>query len=125
MRVSNGLNALLYHPKIQEWASVRAQEQTIVFSHIRPDGSNCLTVGQGLCFENLMRSEEYPTRIAIIKEYAFELVTSWYISESHKVNMLSSSANLGAVSCYVRGNNVYIAHLFSMKTLYYMDYFVE
>jgi len=129
LRESNGLDVLLYHPQIQEWAGIRAQEHIIIHdypntAHIRPDGTDCLTVGVGLCFENLLWSENYNTRILNIETYSSELVTAWYNSESHRHSMLSSAANLGAISCYVKGNNVYIAHLFSMRTLYYMDYLI-
>lgn len=130
LRVENGLDALLYHPQIQVWAGIRAKEHTTIHNnignaHTRPDGSNCLTVGQGLCFENLLWSEGYNERIADCSKYAAELVIAWYNSTSHRQSMLSSAPNLGAISCYVKGNNVYICHLFSMKTLYYMDYLIQ
>ena len=125
LRAQNGVKELLYNPKIQEWASIRAKELPISYSHTRPDGSNCLTVGEGLYSENLLRSTEYTTRITNIKEYASELVTSWYNSDSHRVAMLSPVENLGAISCYVDGDTVYIDNLFSNRTLYYMDYLID
>lgn len=125
LRVEHGLDALLYHPQIQEWAGVRAKEQTVLFSHTRPNGTDCVTVGQGLCFENLARSDRYGENWRDNpKEAAAVFVSGWYDSISHRQSMLSSAAHLGAISCYVKGDNVYICHLFSMKTLYYMDYLI-
>jgi uncharacterized protein YkwD len=125
LRIENCAPALLYNPKIEEWASIRALEISIFCSHTRPDGTPCLTVGIGLCFENLIEADNYTAGWkADIQGYAEELVTAWYNSESHKRSMLSPAAKLGAISCYVKGNNLYIAHLFSMKTLYYMDYLI-
>ena len=125
LRESNVLDVLMHHPQIQEWAGIRAQEIMTLFSHTRPDGTDCVSVGQGLCFENLARSDRYSDSWkANIADSAAVFVTGWYNSDGHRMSMLSSAANLGAISCYVKGNNVYIAHLFSMKTLYYMDYLI-
>jgi uncharacterized protein YkwD len=123
LRIEKGLNALLYHPKIQAWASIRAHEQVASFSHTRPDGSDFVTVGQGLFAENLIRADDYTENWKNnIKGYATDVLTAWYDSEGHRANMLRSTAKLGTISCYVKANNVYIAHLFSNKPLYYMDY---
>ena len=123
LREDNGLGALLYHPKIQEWAGIRAQELTISRSHTRPNGSDCLTVGVGLDSENLAWITSYSGDKSTT-EYSENIIEWWYNSESHRLGMLKASVNLGAVSCYVNGDNVYIAHLFSMRTLYYMDYII-
>jgi uncharacterized protein YkwD len=122
LRVGKGADALLYHPKIQAWASIRARELTIERSHTRPDGSACLTVGYGLDSENLAWITNYTAVEKNKKEYASSVVSWWNSSESHRLGMLKPSANLGAVSCYIQEDNVYITHLFSMRTLYYMDY---
>ena len=125
LREASGLDALLYHPKIQEWAAIRAMEITMLYSHTRPNGSDCITVGRGLCFENLLRGDDYTESWkADIPGYAADVITAWYDSPSHRQSMLSSAPNLGAISCYVNGDNVYISHLFSMHTLYHMDYLI-
>jgi uncharacterized protein YkwD len=126
LRRKNSLAALLYNPKIQVWASIRAQESSILFAHARPNGSDCLSVGQGLCFENLLWADDYTdSNKENMQAYAADVVTAWYNSDSHRISMLSSVASLGAISCYIKGNHVYIAHLFSMKTLYYMDCLIK
>jgi uncharacterized protein YkwD len=124
LRIEKGGKALLYNPKIQAWAGVRAQEQTVSRSHTRPNGTNCLTVGVGLDSENLAWITKYTVEEMSAREYAANVVAWWNGSESHRLGMLKTANNLGAVSCYVKGDNVYIAHLFSMKSLYYMDYLI-
>ena len=125
LRVGNGVKTLLYNPKIQAWASIRAKEQATLEGHTRPNGSSCLTVGQGLDSENLAWITNYTIEEMSVQEYASNVVAWWNNSESHRLGMLKPSENLGAVSCYIKGSNVYIAHLFSMKTLYYMDYLIQ
>ena len=124
LREASGLDALLYHPKIQEWAAIRAMEQTILRAHTRPNGSDCLSVGIGLDSENLAWITNYTVEEMSCQQYAENVVAWWSGSESHRRGMLKPSANLGAVSCYVRGDAVYITHLFSMHTLYHMDYLI-
>ena len=126
LRVNNGVDALLYHPKIQDWTSVRAKEQTICEGHTRPDGTIFSTVGKGLTTENItiMRNCTASERNNI-PECAARAVNSWYTStKGHKEAMLSSAPHLGAVACYVKGNTVCVVQLFSNKTLYFMDYLI-
>lgn len=124
LRVENGVNALLYNPRIQEWASIRAYEASISFSHTRPDGSTFNTVGQGiLSAENLLRGDDYTASWKEdIPGYAMDVVKAWYESTGHRHAMLNYASKLGAVSCYVKGDNVYIAHLFSQRSLYVVDF---
>ena len=120
MRVERGLDALLFHPKIQEWASVRAREQTLREGHTRPNGSVYSSVGIGLTFENITILRNYSeSERNNTSECAARAVNSWYTSPSgHKEAMLSHAPNLGAVACYVRGNTISVVNLFSNRTLY-------
>ncbi|GHU60508.1 hypothetical protein FACS1894171_2060 [Clostridia bacterium] len=126
LRVKNGLDALLYHPKIQEWAFVRAREQTIREGHTRPDGTIFGSAGSGLTSENitiLLGCTE--SKRNNISDLAARAVNNWYTSTNgHKEAMLSSASHLGAIACYIKGDTVYIVHLFSNRTLYYMDYLI-
>lgn len=135
LRESYGRQPLLYQPTIQEWTDIRAKEYEFIcanatgeitteMAHTRPDGSNCLTVGYrySLGAENLLRGNDYSSyKKEHIKEYASEVVTSWYNSEGHRNSMLNPTFILGTVSCYVKGNNIYVAHLFSYRTLWSFD----
>lgn len=114
LRVQNGLNELAYHPQIQEWASVRAEEASISFSHTRPDGTLYNTVGYFLGAENL-------AWITTRSNNADTLLNGWYDSIGHRMNMLNSSVKLGAISCYVKDGKIYAAHLFSSKPMYLFD----
>lgn len=114
LRVQNGMEKLIYHPTIQGWTDIRAKETYTKFSHTRPDGSSCETVGYFIHAENL-------AWITTRSNNAETIVMNWYNSDGHKRNMLNSYLNLGSVSCYVIDNKIYAAHLFSNKPLYVFD----
>ena len=125
-RVENGVKPLLYNPKIQEWASVRAKEQVTLQGHTRPNGGLYSSVGVGLTFENITILNNCTTdELNDIQSLAARAVNNWFTStEGHKEAMLSASSNLGGIACYVKGNTVYIVNLFSDRTLYFMDYLI-
>ena len=127
MRAEYGKDALLYNPKIQVWASVRAQEQTIREGHTRPDGAVYSSVGIGLTFENItIMYNCTASELNNTPALAARAVNSWYTStKGHKEAMLSHAPNLGSVACYVLGSTVNVVHLFSNRTLYFMDYLIE
>ena len=118
LRVENGLSELAYHPKIQEWASIRAQESSVSFSHTRPDGTVCTTVGYSIHAENL-------AWITTRNENAKVIVNNWYESEGHRRHMLKSNAQIGAVSCYIIDGKLYAAHLFSNNPIHVFDNTIE
>mgnify|MGYP001077975714 CR=1 FL=1 len=60
--------------------------------------------------------------IADSRAMAKRIVDSWYNSIGHRRNMLHTSMDVAAVSCYVVDRNVYAAHLFSKHPLYFFDY---
>lgn len=126
VRIKNGVEAVLYNPTLQEWAGVRAVEQVSRVGHTRPDGSIYNTVGKGLSFENITNLRNVSNReMNNTYELAARAVNNWYTSTAgHKEAMLSYAPNLASVSCYVRGNTVYIVELFSKQTLYYMDFLI-
>lgn len=125
LRAENTLSELQYHPKIQEWASIRAKEHTSRNGHTRPDGFHWSSVGQGLNAENLLYANDFTEYYkGHLSEYAAEVVDSWYGSDGHRNSMMNATFHIGAVSCYVKGDAVYIAHLFSRQSLYYMDYVI-
>ena len=123
LRKKNGLNELRFHPLVRDWADIRAKESEVRFEHIRPDGRVCLTVGEGLNVENAYKSIGYPAYYRNNTEkMAKRIVDSWYNSIGHRLNMLHNEMDVAAVSCYIVGNNVYAAHLFSKHPLYFFDY---
>lgn len=123
VRKEHSLNELRFHPLVRDWADIRAKESVIRFEHIRPNGEVCLTVGEGLNVENVYKGLGYPAYYREdIKKMAKTIVDSWYNSPGHRQNMLHSSMDVAAVSCYVVGNDIYAAHLFSKHPLYFFDY---
>ena len=123
LRKSKGLNELLFHPLVRDWADIRAKESVIRFEHVRPNGEVCLTVGEGLNVENIYKGIGYPAYIRDdTRKMAKAIVDAWYNSTGHRQNMLHDSMDVAAVSCYVVGNNVYAEHLFSKQPLYFFDH---
>lgn len=123
LREDNGLEPLAFHPQIQEWAGIRAKECVVSYSHTRPNGTDCRTVGVGLSVENLMETTQskYANGNKSTEDEASETIISWYNSQGHKTNMMGTSRKLGAVSCYIKGQKVYAAHLFSDKPMYIFE----
>lgn len=112
LRIENGAEPLKFHPDIQVWAGIRAKESSVSFSHTRPDGTSYTSVGYYLSGENLIASNTIEVD---------HLVTAWFNSEGHRMNLLNEVKKLGAVSCYIKNGRVYAAHLFSEKTIFIFD----
>ena len=117
VRTQNGLKKLAYHPTFQDWADTRAKEASINYSHTRPNGSSCETVGHDIHAENLAGLSEKTLQ----EKGADAFVTGWYESISHRHTMMNSAANIAVVSCYVKDGKTYAAHLFSDTPLYIFD----
>ena len=81
-RANLGIAPLRLADDLQEEAEIRAQEIVEVFSHTRPDGSDCFTVMKNrgrTCGEN----------IAAGHASASETVEQWMDSEGHRENILN------------------------------------
>ena len=78
-------------------AKTRALEITDTFSHIRPDGSSCVTLLEGTDFENKYTGEN----IAAGYNTAEATVAQWMASKGHRKNMLDEKYKyLGAAYKY-------------------------
>ena len=81
-RANLGIEPLRLADDLQEEAEIRAQEIVEIFSHTRPDGSDCFTVMSNrgrTCGEN----------IAAGHASASETVEQWMNSEGHRENILN------------------------------------
>ena len=81
-RAKVGVAPLILAKDLQEAADIRAREIVEVFSHTRPDGSDCFTVMKNrgwTCGEN----------IAAGHASASETVEQWMNSEYHRENILN------------------------------------
>ena len=86
-RNREGLSSLTRNEKLCDLALVRAGEIVEVFSHSRPDGSDCFTIFDeygfvinGYAGENLAKGHRSPQ----------EVIKGWMNSQGHKDNILSS-----------------------------------
>lgn len=84
-RAQAGCRPLKFSDILQNGATVRAQELTQLFSHTRPDGSDCTTVvsqylGKYWLGENIAAGQTSPE----------EVVDSWMKSPGHRANILNA-----------------------------------
>ncbi len=127
LRAEYGLNPLLYNPTIQSYASIRAKEQTVLVGHTRPDGTMYDSVQEGagaLQGENITNMYSISERqMGDTAGLAARAVNNWFAStKGHKEMMLNSHRYVAAVSCYVKDGSIFIVHLFSQKSLYWIEY---
>lgn len=110
-RAAYGLSPLSYDSNLQYTANVRASELATLFSHTRPDGSDCFSafpagyfsIGENLATCNNVISDD---------EFASECVNWWMQSEGHRANILNANFNRIAVGVYISGNNMYSVQSF-------------
>lgn len=86
-RKKRGLSALELDEKLCRIADERAKETVSLFSHTRPDGTDCFTVLKqyGISYHSAGEN------IAAGQRTAKDVVTSWMNSPGHRANILSSS----------------------------------
>lgn len=86
-RAKVGAAPLTLNEKLCEAAQLRANEITTLFSHTRPDGSECFTAlkGTGLTYrtagENIAAGQSTPASV----------MNAWMNSSGHKANILNNS----------------------------------
>lgn len=89
-RVKNGRVPLAWDERYYDAAKVRAVELSILFSHTRPDGRNCLTIGPDLNLTGENAAAGHPTPEAVIYAYSQ--------SEGHNANMLRTVFSKSAIA---------------------------
>ena len=95
-RQKAGLNALELDAALCNAAQTRSQEQTVVFSHTRPNGQSCFSVLD----ENRISYRGAGENIAMGQRSAEEVMNGWMNSEGHRANILNSSFTKLGVGCY-------------------------
>ena len=80
-RASHGLGTLATTTALANAAMTRSKEITVVFDHVRPNGSICFTVSSAVSGEN----------IAAGYANAQSFMNGWMNSPSHNANMLNGS----------------------------------
>lgn len=100
-RASHGLGTLATTTALANAAITRSKEITVVFDHVRPNGSSCFTVSSAVSGEN----------IAAGYANAQSFMNGWMNSPSHNANMLNGSFKAVGIS------------VFAAKTAYGYTYF--
>ena len=85
-RAKEGLRPLSLSSTLNDGTLIRAQEIETLFSHTRPDGSNCSTV-----VENTYPSTYVGENIAAGQSSAEDVMESWMNSTGHRANILRKS----------------------------------
>ena len=93
---------LVLHPTMQKAAIARAKELSVKYSHIRPNGTSGITIGQefgvaGIFTENIAMGQGSPK----------EVVTDWESSSGHLVAMIDDTAKTLGVGFYKGDDGVY------------------
>lgn len=101
-RVKLGLNELTYKSSLGEAAKVRAAEQSISFSHTRPDGSSPNTAyGTGGAFGECLAKGQTSAYAVVYGS------SSWMTSTEHWSALMGESYTYGAVAYYVADDGTY------------------
>lgn len=109
-RKKQGLNELVIDEAMMTAAETRAQEQKTLFSHTRPDGTNCFTVfaqyeiPANYRGENLASGTICPARM---------VMDMWIASEGHYANIVNDRFTRIGVGYFESGNYGYWAQLFA------------
>lgn len=114
-RLKNGLQPVTATPWLQEACDIRESEIRTLFSHTRPNGTDCFTVfseiekpsasGVGwACGENIAAGQRSPS----------EVMNAWMNSEGHRANILAAEFTHVGVGCrfYQDGYQNYWVQLF-------------
>lgn len=104
LRKSNGLNTLYYDSSLFDIAKIRGIEITELFSHTRPDGSDCLTVDDDMAGENISCNNEDFSVEASYKQF--------YDSIGHRDNMLYANYTRFACNRVIANGSAYWVQIF-------------
>lgn len=92
-RAKLGLSILTYNSSLATAAKLRAAEQSLLFSHTRPDGSSAVTAyGSGGAFGECLAKGQTS---------AYAVVSSWKTSSAHWDALMDASYTQAAIAYYV------------------------
>ncbi|MCI8441813.1 MAG: hypothetical protein HFG27_04690 [Provencibacterium sp.] len=95
-RKKAGLSALKVNSELTKAARIRCQEQTVSFSHTRPNGARFSTVLDEVDISYMGAGEN----IAYGQRSAEEVMESWMNSPGHRANILREEYTEIGVGCY-------------------------
>ncbi len=106
-RTQAGLEPLVMDTYLLNTAMVRAKEITVLFSHTRPDGTDCFTAFPdhfyGMSGENIAMGYKSPEAV----------VEAWMNSPGHRANIMDSDFVSIGVGCYTYNGRLYWVQSFS------------
>ena len=92
LRAANGSGSLEYDARLYRAAEIRAEESSIRWAHVRPDGSDYYTVDPDVVYgENLARDFSDPSSV----------IQNWMDSPKHRHCILNPRYTRCAVACYI------------------------
>ena len=103
LRKQNGLEALNSSSSLDKAAAIRAEELSVLFSHTRPDGTDCFTVSDDVYGENIA----YGMNVSVST-----IMDGWLSSSGHRANMLDPDFGSLGVGLYSKDGNDYYVQLF-------------
>ncbi len=106
LRKSEGLSTLVMDSQLLEGAMQRASEITILYDHIRPDGSSFITIHENANAENIVLG----FRDA---KSAFE---SWKNSPKHYANMMNSKYKSIGIGALYHNDELFCVQVLSEKS---------
>lgn len=89
-RAAVGAPPLTCRTDLQQYADIRADEIVELFSHTRPDGTECFTVFEELGHHHFWAMGE---NIAYGQRLVEAVMQAWMDSEGHRANILSTDFN--------------------------------
>ena len=101
-RKSRGLSELTSDDKLDKAAAKRAKELTSLYSHDRPDGSDCFTVLDEFGISYFMAAENIAAGYATPKA----VVEGWMNSPGHRANILTPGLKKLGVG-YAKADDIY------------------
>ncbi len=108
-RAEHGVAALEYMEPLCGIADIRAEESSVTFRHVRPDGSRCFTIFK----ENNLFYRFAGENLAYGYKTAEEFVAAWMDSESHRSNILDPDFQYIGIGYFVSDSGkIYCSQLF-------------
>lgn len=104
-REQKGLAPLRVTAPMRDTAHLRVVELTELYSHTRPDGTQCFTAfpKSDALGENAARGQQSPAKA----------MESWMASEAHRANILNPSFTQIGVGCIQEGDTLYWVQCFA------------
>lgn len=105
LRSLNGAEELALSSELTELAMQRAAECALYFSHTRPNGLSCFTLGDKYSAENIAAGQSMPTFV----------MDCWIASDGHRENMLRPEMKQMGVGCFENNGVKYWVQLFGRE----------